>query len=202
MGEENSDPLQLGDVVMSERPPFEPPAANGHALQPERGLVLRIPDQLHFDDFLRMQFGGGQCLLDGCAAGLVDRRVVEKLLELLGGGAQIVQVRDFRDPFLPAIGAFPPHDQVGRRNSQKDAALQETALDRILKDIELGLGEVPLHVKPRAHTNSDEVDVESGGGCRVFSDFDGLLVFGVQSRGVARVERFLELACSRIARLE
>src|SRR2546426_3889250 len=128
--------------------------------------------------------------------------MVEKLLQLPGGCAQIVQVRYFGDSSLPAIRALSPSEQVRGRNPQHDPGLKEIALGRVLQDIQLLLGQVALDVKPRADPDRDEVNVESRGRRRVVPDFNRVFGVNLQSRGVSGVERLLELSCSGLAGLK
>src|SRR6266566_8666258 len=81
--EKNAAPLQLGNVVMGERSPLKPSAAERHTLQPAQ-LVLRMPNKFNFEDLFGVQLGGRQRFLGGCAADSADQRMVEKMLELLG----------------------------------------------------------------------------------------------------------------------
>ena len=144
VGHEDSAPLQLGNVVMGECSPQEPSAPARHALQPERPLVLGMPDQMYFKNVLRVQFAGTQGLFRFSAAAPADQWMIEKLLELRGCRAQVVHIQDFGNPFLPAIRAFSADDQVGRREPQNNSGLKEIGLGGILQDIELFLGQVPL----------------------------------------------------------
>ena len=128
--------------------------------------------------------------------------MIEKLLELPAGYPQVIDVRHFGNPLLPAIGAFPPNQQVGRRQSQHDTVLKQIAFCGVLQDFQLLLVQVPLDVKASADTEGDEVNVESGGRRRVLPDLHRAFLCGVQSRGVAGVERFLELSRSRLAGLK
>ena len=200
--EKNAAPLQLGNVVMSERSPLKPAAAERHTFQPEHPLVLRVPNHLHLENLLRVQLGGRERFLGRRAAGSADQRMIEKLLELLGGCAQIVQVRHFADSFFAAIRAFSPSEQVRGRNPQHGSGLKEIALGRVLQDIQLLLGQVALDVEPRTDADRDEVNVESRGRRRVVSDFDRVFVVNLQSRGVSGVERLFEQSRSGLAGLE
>ena len=56
--EKNAAPLQLGDVVMGERPPLKPSTTQRHTLQPEEHFVLRMPNHFHLENLLGMQFCG------------------------------------------------------------------------------------------------------------------------------------------------
>src|SRR5205809_4405286 len=128
--------------------------------------------------------------------------MVEKLLELLGGCTQIVHVKHSGDPFLSAIRALTPNEQVRGRNPQDDPGLKEIALGRVLQDIQLLLGQVALDVKPRADPDRDEVNVESRRRRRIVPDFNRVFGVNLQSRGVSGVERLFELSCSSVAGLK
>src|SRR5437667_1888319 len=128
--------------------------------------------------------------------------MIEKLLELLGGCAQIVQVRHFGDSSLPAIRAFSPNQEVRWRNAQQDPGLKQIALGRVLQDIQLLLGQVALHVKPRADANRDEVNIETRRRRRVVPDLDRVFVVNLQRRGVSGVERLFELSRPGLAGLK
>ena len=202
MREKNAAPLQLGNVVMSERSPLKPAAAERHTFQPEHPLVLRVPNHLHLENLLRVQLGGRERFLGRRAAGSADQRMIEKLLELLGGCAQIVQVRHFADSFFAAIRAFSPSEQVRGRNPQHGSGLKEIALGRVLQDIQLLLGQVALNVKPRPDADGNKVDIESGGRRWVVPDFNPVFVVNLQRGGISGVERLFELSRSSFAGLE
>jgi len=153
-----------------------------------------MPDQMYFKNVLRVQFAGTQGLFRFSAAAPADQWMIEKLLELRGCRAQVVHIQDFGNPFLPAIRAFSPNQEVRWRNAQQDPGLKQIALGRVLQDIQLLLGQVALHVKPRADANRDEVNIETRRRRRVVPDLDRVFVVNLQRRGVSGVERLFELS--------
>src|SRR6266540_3642729 len=202
MGKKDSGLLQLGDVVMGECSPGEAPAFNRHALQPEHRRVLRMSYDSQFEHRLRQQLRRWTDLVRGRARVSADQWVIEELLDLLAGGPQIMDIRQFRDPLFPAIRTLSPRQEVRRREPQHDTGLKQIGLGGVLQDIELLLRQVAFYFKQRPDTHGDKVNVKSSWRRRVLFDLNGTPMNRLQSRCVLAVKGFFKLLGTGGAALE
>ena len=167
--------LQVRNVLVGEclALRLRAPVESSRALQPQQPGVLGIPDHPQFRELRRVRpaDGAASFSVGGRRSGgsKDDSTPVAAVRRWFAGNECPANSGRLS---LAAIGSPPSDQQIGRREPQMNAGLDQIAPRVILEDVQVFLRQMSFDFDWKARPEDCEVNIEARGGCEICPDFN------------------------------